>query len=345
MLFKNSDNLIKMSSGYSYPGLAQATGTRVDSANRHNIPCKVSEALMSCWCENQTNPRNHIHAQKMKYCMHKNDLVLNVSQPLNDCGTIVTQAKAYPHVVSNLGDLSSVTQNLLCWLYHTSMTGNQWMQKKKMIQDIAEKNDQAALSKFSATVEDPQKSLREIKDLPYFSAMGYSVGTAYACNLSGDTVGTVFIGGMNTVQNGAFEIRAGELVQWYFEFEEDMFYKKTTEDKKSKQLLLAGSRKQDLDKNNNVSNPGEQITTTKATNTYELSIQQQNRQKFYERELGDLTTFPKAGRKHNVFYPKPYKLLSDGSEHHADKIRIFAKCINGGRGGDAIDIMMMTQCL
>jgi hypothetical protein len=32
-------------------------------------------------------------------------------------------------------------------------------------------------------------------------------------------------------------------------------------------------------------------------------------------------------------------------DHYGDKIRIFAKCISGGRPFDAVDIMLMTQSL
>ena len=34
-----------------------------------------------------------------------------------------------------------------------------------------------------------------------------------------------------------------------------------------------------------------------------------------------------------------------GSEHFADKIRIFAKCINGARPFEHVDLMLMTQSL
>ena len=30
-------------------------------------------------------------------------------------------------------------------------------------------------------------------------------------------------------------------------------------------------------------------------------------------------------------------------DHYGDKIRVFAKCISGGRPYDAVDIMIMTQ--
>ena len=325
--------------GYSYPGLAQATGTRVDSAAKHTLAVKVSSALMACWCENQRDPRNHIHNQKMKYCMHKNELVLNVSQPLNNTGTIISVGKAYPHVVSNLSDMTDTTKNILCRLYHNSHSGGDFLNLKTELETIVKHNDTNAVKKLGITIEHEQtdKIMREIKDLPYFTAMGYALTQAYACDLSGDTVGTCLIGGMITVMNGAFEIKAGELVQWYFDFEEDLYYKKPTEDKRSNVVHLTGSRKVLPNVNN--------IDTIKNTDTFDKPISQQNREAFTARELGDPDSFPKNFTKHNIFFPKPYKSMFNGEDHYGDKVRIFAKCINGGRGGDAIDIMMMTQCM
>lgn len=325
--------------GYSYPGLASATGTRVDSAAKHTLAVKVSAPHFCSWCENQKNPRNHIHQQKMKYCMHKNELVLNVSQALNDSGTIVNMAKAYPHIVTNLGDMSSTTQNLLCLLYHRSHTGYDFIQLRNMIHNIVKTNDLNALKELGIHVDNENtiKIMQEIRDLPYFTALGYALTTAYACDLSGDTVGTALIGGMQTVQNGAFEIKAGQLVQWYFDFEEDFFYKKTTEDKKNNQIHLVGSRK--------VTDNALSVDAIKSTDTFAKPLAQLNRENFTALQLGDDKAFPKSSRKTNIAFPKPWVFCEDGHEHYGDKIRVFAKCINGGRGGDAIDIMLMTQCM
>ena len=47
----------------------------------------------------------------------------------------------------------------------------------------------------------------------------------------------------------------------------------------------------------------------------------------------------------NHLYPKPYMLTAEGADHYGDKIRIFAKCINGGRPYEMVDLMLMTQSL
>jgi len=79
----------------SYPGIAAATGTRVDSAAKHTMACRVSEAIMMCWCNDTRDPCSYIHNHKMKFCMHKNDLVLNCGQSLNDSHTIMFSCKAH----------------------------------------------------------------------------------------------------------------------------------------------------------------------------------------------------------------------------------------------------------
>jgi hypothetical protein len=57
------------------------------------------------------------------------------------------------------------------------------------------------------------------------------------------------------------------------------------------------------------------------------------------------TTGPSlSDRKTGIALPKPY-VLFDGNDHYGDKIRIFAKCINGGRAFDHVDLMLMTQSL
>jgi len=324
------------------PGLASATGTRVDSAAKHNLACRVAETLMMTWCEDQGNARNHLHNQKMKYCMHKSELALNVSQALNNCSTLVAKNRAYPAVVSTLGDMTMQSKDVLMWLYHESGSGRKFLENKDLIRKEVGSSAKGPLrSKVMRSTdvggEHWQRICRELRDLPYFTAQGYSLGIAYASNLTGDTVATVMIGGMQTVQNGAFDCRAGQMLQWYFDFEADMFYRDNTEDRKTRRSIAAGTRK------NRGTNDG--LDKVIDMGEYRPDPSDENRLRFYERELGDTKTFPKNYQKRCIFYPKPYMLTTDGEDHYADKIRIFAKCINGGRRHEMIDIMLMTQSL
>lgn len=324
-------------SQYSFPGLAAATGTRVDSAAKHTLACKVHENLMMCWCENP-DARNHLHNQKMKYCMHKNDLVLNVTQPLNEGSTLNSSARAYPAVVSNLGDMTSFSKHCLRVLHAHGARGKNYFAIKDTLRSMWMNKT------VPNTINNKEQVYQELQDMPYFVAQGYALGIAYASNLSGDTVGTVLIGGMMTVMNGHFEMRAGQPVQWYFEFEAGDFYHRPVE--VNKRIVDGGVRKEQTDQNKNFQTALTNMSDTDNKNEPLIASDEELRRKrFYERELGDAAAFPENFKKHNVFYPKPYKLRADGSDHYADKIRVFAKCITGGRPWEMVDIMLMTQSL
>ena len=331
----------------SYPGIAAATGTRVDSAAKHTMACRVSEALMMCWCNDTRDPRNYIHNHKMKFCMHKNDLVLNCTQPLNDSATVMFSCKAYPAVVSNLAEMTPGAVLVLKWLYHTAQTGALFLKHKAHIRQsiVPMINQDKAHGPLRLNgTHQKQRLIGELNNLPYFTAQGYSLGLAYASNLSGDTVGSVLIGGMQTVMNGHFDMRAGQMVQWYFDFEHDMFYHEDRADQDDL-MIQQGMRKKCLTA---VDNMGDVVEKAEAEAEYTRSENDVNRERYNSRELGALDGIPLGGideRKNKIAMPKPYLLRSDGSDHYGDRVRIFAKCISGGRKHEMIDIMMMTQSL
>jgi len=49
-------------------------------------------------------------------------------------------------------------------------------------------------------------------------------------------------------------------------------------------------------------------------------------------------------QKTGIALPKPY-VLKRGHNNFGDKIQILAKCINGGRLYDMINLMLMTQSM
>lgn len=53
--------------------------------------------------------------------------------------------------------------------------------------------------------------------------MGIALGTAWAHPSTGDTVASVMIGGLRTVQNGAFPVHTNDLLCIYFDDERDFF--------------------------------------------------------------------------------------------------------------------------
>ena len=227
ILYKNVPAFMAMSQ-YGNPGIAAATGTRVDSSSKHTMACRVNEPQMLQWCSNQTDGRNYIHNHKNKFCVHKNELVLNCSQMLNSGATIMHNCKAYPSVVTNLGEISNTTKNVLNSLYYASTNGHEFLEYKTKIRtEFVPSIKSNGPNPLVGTIQgDYEKVVGELKNLPYFTAQGYALGQAWASQLSGDTVSSVLIGGMQTVMNGHFECRAGQMVQWYFDFEEGMFCRK-----------------------------------------------------------------------------------------------------------------------
>ena len=316
----------------SFPGIAGATGTRVDSASKHIMACKVHSAMLSTWCENPQNANNHMHIHKHKYCMTRDELVLNVGMPLNPGGNMIKAGMAYPAVVTTLGDMTEYAQAWLRGLYHDSNSGKKFIQLKE---DMNVDN----INGTSALAESAKKKVKmQLLNMPFFTAQGYSLGIAYASALTGDTVASVLIGGMCTVMNGGFECKAGQMLQWYFDFERRCFYDENESGRGGN--VLAGTRRPPT-------NTAKELENAMKTND-DTDSEKLRKKYIVDRQNGAMDAYPHGGKgdfKSLKAYPKPYMLAADGTDHYGDKIRIFAKCINGARKHEMMDIMLMTQSL
>ena len=120
------------------------------------------------------------------------------------------------------------------------------------------------------------------------------------------------------------------MLQWYFDFEVNAFHQSNNA------MGKAGQRKErQADDREELFNKDAQLTEM-----------EKNRKAFHERSLGmEGRGEGSNAKKRNIAYPKPYMLCPNGTDHYGDKIRIFAKCINGGRPHEPIDLMLMTQSL
>ena len=289
--------------------------------------------------QDQRNARNVLHTNKMKYAVHKDELALNVGMPLTERGTILSSNYAYPSVVTTLGDMSTTAKKVLVGLYAEGKTGKKFIETKNRIADNCASEVKFKNAFKPKSDEDIHKTLTEIKNMPFFQAQGYALGTAYASSLSGDTVASVLIGGMATVMNGHWEARAGQMMQWYFEFEASAFELHSGK-------LPAGTRK----KGTNLLFSDNQDHLQGFLKAPKLDKHDDMRQQFHKRQYGTEDSFGEPGTgpgsmKRNVAYPKPYMLDADGDDFYADKIRVFCKCINGGRPHEPIDVMLMVQSL
>lgn len=183
--------------------LGSSTHTRVDSAAKHIRQCKIHERLMMAWLPEGSNPET-VHRQKNKYATMKDDLVLNVNESLHK-GYAPTDA--YPSVLSNFTSMDDETKKVIANWYANSTPVSFFAYQEQI--------KETSLDTKPLTVQ--------YKTLPFFRAQGYALGRAEASCRTGDTVFSVLIGGQMTVQNGHFPMRPGQMVQWYFNFEEICF--------------------------------------------------------------------------------------------------------------------------
>jgi len=300
----------------SNAGIASATGTRLDSAAKHTMPCKIDDMLLVSWFNNKEGARVALHVHKYKYAVQKDELVLNVTQKLKKK---TATSKAYPAVVSALSDMRLECRGALRLLYEQPTALDFIAFSRKPVFPLVTGSTYAGgVVSDSATLTD---LITMWSEMPYFTAQGYALGTAYASPVSGDTVSTVLVGGMVTVRNGAFSCCAGQPIMWYFDFEEMCFANTNTQTASEAERIDWLDKQGDRDQ------------------AYQTSVSGRKR-----RMEQQYDTWAVGNTKSGVALPKPY-VLKNGDDVYGDKIRIFAKCINGGRAFDMIDIMLMTQSL
>lgn len=307
------------------PGIGAATGTMMDSAAKHTLACRVDEDKMHAYADTQNILQN-----KHKYCVNRHELTLNTSNSWLP-GSI-TPASVYPHIISNLGDIDPFVKKLLRVIY-TVLDVPQGLQQCRDVMRFLSTNEQTAVLK------------NQLNALPFFHAQGYSLGVAYANHRQGDIVCAVQVGGMVTVRNGHFACQTGDMMQWYFDFEVDMFESNDT------RIAREGERKygdvyDDLIVGLDDAATAVDFAAMKAAITAfnppanaAAANSTTKRKRHVDMQLGMVQG------KINIPYPKPYILSAGHGDHYGDRMRVFAKCINGGRAHDMIDIMLMTQSL
>jgi len=327
--------------------LGSATGSRVDSAAKHTMACKIdTKFFRSALGQGGEFADNILHQNKMKYAMQKDEIVMNTTKKF----LTVPGSQAYPLVATTLGDFTGgLMQKFLLWLYSSESADSFIKRSSKTCLARDElMQDGAVEDQFSIFQT-------RLHYLPEFRCQGVALGQAFASHISGDTVATVLVGGMVTVMNGHFEMFAGMLgvlcvflafsesscysfsdttslagddVQWYFDFEVQKFCPK--------------------------SNAAQDEGTRKIDASNRVEPQLAKKMKFFEHRLmgsqqgiGNSNGLKDAS---SIFRIKSCRHAIKMDEdtpynyrHFGDSSRIFAKCIVGGRAGDAVDIMILTQ--
>jgi hypothetical protein len=152
----------------------------------------------------------------------------------------------------------------------------------------------------------------QIRTLTEFQCQGVTIGQAWANYMSGDTVSSVLVGDMMTVLNRNFTMHTDDKVQWYFNFESDLFQHVSNHITGSGFRLDHGFKQSDSDSGKNLGN--KRIWGVKNTR---------------------IVVCIKSYHIHEV--------VCVCFDHYGEKSRVFAKCISGGRPFDMVDIILMTQ--
>ena len=342
--------------------LGTATGTRVDSPAKHIMACKVDTnyliKLLGNANSQHTDPYTVLHQNKMRWCMHKDEIALFTGKNLFANRAFNTvNPKAYPLVITTIGEMHELAKRFLINLYDQdtafsfynfveTLNKNDWQTDATKRRQVF--GDTANADRFNALNQQRDRTEYEIldnqiKSTPDFRCQGIALGQAFASHMSGDTVASVLVGGVMTVLNGAFPMQTGDLVQWYFDFEENQFDIKPTPnqgcrhtqspegnmDPQSADWFGLGKKRTFMDaKNFGIgSGYGRDYERCKDTRgIVRIKSYQYRPRRFYIEDDTRTVTLPTK-------------------ESYGDKIRVFAKCISGGRPFDAVDIMLMTQSL
>jgi hypothetical protein len=133
---------------------------------------------------------------------------------------------AYPRVISNLGALGDTdeTKTAIAMIRFMNHYARDITERKKIIQYFFDDiwNDARVQGQWIVDCEafpckDGKLGTKDHLGLMYdYFAVGYANTLGWAHANSGDTMTSVMIGGLRTVQNGDFEVFAGDLVQFYW---------------------------------------------------------------------------------------------------------------------------------
>ena len=330
-----------MSSLGQMPSLAQATSTSLDSACKHIQQCRVSQDHMAKFCV-PSDPDELIR-NKYRYCVHKDELVLGIGKCwARDNSNKKFQNNAYPRVVSNLGGLAdsngeddSDVVKMIRVMYHnaTSIPERDWILGALQRGEPADFPQAASGDRYLGQPK-PGKSdmpfVDSVKNVYDFITVGYANTLGWAHAHTGDTMTSVMIGGLRTVMNGDFEVFTGDLIQWYWPFERDCFFKNGK--RKPRTLTAIGGQMRPELQHNPANYAG-------VTHHWELDKDSKLRKTHFDKQYGD-----RKGREKVVPLIKPYK-RDDEEPRIYDWYRVFAVAICSGRPRERIDIRIARQAL
>jgi hypothetical protein len=316
--------------------LASSVGTRVESASRHMLQCRVHKDRFLSWNLDNEKLRKNKHV----YSMTKDELVVDSASSMFPAGDhICKQPHPYPRVVTTWSGIDPKIMSAYCVLMAQDMPDYFEMldHLTRHAGDAIVPDDLQAMLLRMKPSENDQKwgdtiRIEDVSDavlhsldvsrhkfhtLPDFRVMGYSVGTAYAHEYNGDTIASVMIGGLVTVQNGAYAMHTGDPVCWYVQYAEEVCF-----DEYGKRF----------------SAPKSTIRLLDSIVNGVKHIRPKGKQGHSMRNSG----FGDASLKDNVFLPKPFFYINAS---FGDTRRVFGKCLSSAAPYEKVDIMIASQSI
>ncbi len=358
------------------PSLGSITGTHLDSACKHIQQCKVSFDHMLFFAEGA----DELEKEKMRFCAHKDEMIVGIGRPWKKAKTRTLPPCAYPKIVSNLGNISSkqdekylLPKKMIVFLFHTARD----VMHRKFIIDNMDKtegfgaddaqffgNDLQTTDNFfrddTATALPPSghacKNLSKYLDRMFdFYPVGICNTIAYANPRSGDTVGSVMIGGLRTVMNGHWEVHAGDLVQWYWTFEQDCFDAKgkrkkyRMDDAKGNKVDMFGMSPYedcaDKTASGGSSGAGDGRGGAAGNNKPKPPTTADRRRDFHDRQYGmKPQSLTPSDKSKSVARIKAY-VKDEQCPRLYDTLRIFGRAIGTARPGELLDIQINRQSM
>ena len=206
-----------MSYDLNLASLGTATGTTVDSPAKHIMACKMDTnyliTLLKFAATQSTDAYTLLHDSKMRWCMHKHELALFTGKKLCPGSTFNgSNPKAYPLVITTIGDMHQYTKHFLANLYNQptpydfyhlcGVLSNQiglgpWHTTEESATTVF--GDDVISAQFMAnkgnaqTKDEMNMVIRQVDSTPDFRCQGVALGQAWASHISGDTVASVMV--------------------------------------------------------------------------------------------------------------------------------------------------------
>lgn len=327
------------------PSLGSATNTRIDTSCRHHQQCRVStdDMLMFMF---PSNDQDELQRNKYRYCIHKDEFVVGIGRPWVSSKAKKRTNNAYPRVISNLGQLSqdnegNVPLKMIKFMNHYARSLQEkkfiidWFENEKVHSATDEKGRLITDEDFWAfKTEEKKKCPKWLSMMTDQIPVGIAQTLGWAHPHTGDTMVTVMIGGLRTVQNGDFEVFPGDLIQWYWPFEKDCFQ----HDGRRKAYQNCWSVHTD---GTTILPPNvapEYEFKAGGVQPHELDHSAQTREAFHTRQFGNAS----EKKKKLVARVKPF-YRDDENPRIFDGYRVFAIAISAARPHELLDIKIQKQ--